>query len=115
MSRGARPQLLLVSPLLRAQQTAETLLAILRPAPRRETFEPLANEIPGAELPERLRRRNFSEDEILLLGHQPQLGELACKLSGRVLPLPTAGVIALETQNRGPARVLWFHSPDDSL
>ena len=111
--RGARPALILHSPLLRAAQTAEEALAVLKPTQGAESFPPLANELAVEELAEALLRRCGGLAEVLAVGHQPQLGELVALISKAAFSLKPAGVIALEVQAQGPASFLWAVNPED--
>lgn len=108
---GAKPELLLVSPLVRAQQTARIVAPLLKLEPR--TYEPLSNQIDGMSLYRKLCEDHAEAAEILLIGHQPQLGETANYLTGRYFDLKPAGQIALETDARGKAAVLWASNPDE--
>jgi phosphohistidine phosphatase len=72
--------LVLTSPLVRAKHTAELLVAGLPSQPRTEELDALA---PGGRLPAVLDAvSTFSKRyrKIALVGHQPDLGELAAKL-----------------------------------
>jgi phosphohistidine phosphatase len=111
--RGARPALVLHSPLKRAAQTAAEAAAILRPAQGLEAFPPLANELGPEELTEALRRRGRDVPELLIVGHQPQVGELVLVLSHAVSSLRPGGVAALEPKDDGSAAFLWACNPED--
>ncbi len=72
--------LVLTSPLVRAKHTAELLIAGLGSKPRTEELEALA---PGGRLPavlEAVAKYSKRYRRIALVGHQPDLGELAAKL-----------------------------------
>ncbi|MFA5140594.1 MAG: phosphoglycerate mutase family protein [Elusimicrobiota bacterium] len=103
--RGCSPSVILSSPLERAMQTAGLVAGALSSEPR--AYPPLANEIPGTELFERLLADGFDCPELVIVGHQPQLGEFAHHLTGASLELRPAGIIALETMADKPARILW--------
>src|SRR5436190_408448 len=104
LAQGAKPAVILASPLLRAQQTAKEAASVLKPAPKVVTYEPLSNQIPGPEVYERLLDGSIKESELLMIGHQPQLGELAGHLLGDSFQIKTAGVIALETSGASRAK-----------
>ena len=110
--QGGRPSLALVSPLKRAQQTAAEVAQLLKPTPELRTYAPLSNAISGAELYRRLVDDELGADELLLIGHQPQLGELANYLTGEYYSLSPGGQIALETGAKG-ARLRWKINPDE--
>jgi phosphohistidine phosphatase len=72
--------LVLTSPLVRAAHTAELLVAGLKSKPRTEQLDALA---PGGRLSAVLEAvRSFAKRyrRIALVGHEPDLGELAAKL-----------------------------------
>jgi phosphohistidine phosphatase len=108
---GGRPALILHSPLVRAVQTAAAAAEALQPASGAEPFAPLENVVSPEELLEALQERADGVDEVLAVGHQPQLGELAALLTRAVHELRPAGLIAVEF---GAApRLLWTASPDE--
>ena len=112
---GVQPQVFLASPLVRAQQTAAILAAILAPRLAVETCAPLAI---GGDLDEVLAELGAYRGmgEVMLVGHQPSLGELASLLlTGepyRVpLPFKKGAVAAIEVgalPPRAPGELLWF-------
>jgi phosphohistidine phosphatase len=103
------------SPLVRAKQTAELLAAGLPGKPTVKVLEALA---PGhapasvlAQLARTARRRR-----IVLVGHEPGLGELAAHLigAGRALPFRKGGVCRIDVESltsRRPAALTWFVPP----
>jgi phosphohistidine phosphatase len=114
LARGARPARILNSPLRRAAETAAIAEARLAPAGGIDVFKPLGNELPADELFEQLRRPLADSGELLVVGHQPQLGELAALLSGQLLDLRPAGLIALDVPEQGAkAKLLWTFHPED--
>jgi phosphohistidine phosphatase len=109
---GAKPRLILHSPLRRAVETAQEAAAVLGvPA---QAFIPLANEMGPQDLADRLAPALAEKDEILIVGHQPQVGELAAWLGGQLFDFKPAGVVALEVEG-GPAaktaRLIWSRNP----
>lgn len=109
--QGVRPTRLLTSPLKRAVETADEVSRTLTHRLRPEVFEPLSNVISGEELCSLVLRDLPPEEEVLLVGHQPQLGEFAAALTGTIFSLPTAGLLALKASLEGGA-LLWHASPD---
>lgn len=112
--RAAKPARLLHSPLLRAVETARIAAQRLSPRLGAEVFLPLSNELPADKLYDALRAPLESADELLVVGHQPQLGELAMFLTGHLLDLRPSGLIALDLPDldkRG--EVLWTFHPED--
>lgn len=112
-SRGGRPGLVLASPLTRAQQTAAEAASQFSPAPPVRTFEPLANQTTGVELVRRVLAEDWPETELLLVGHQPQLGEAASCLCREAFALQPGGVVAVEVTEKGAGRLLWAANPED--
>lgn len=113
LAQGAKPEIILSSPLRRALQTAHEAAQVLKgPEPR--IYDPLSNQISGTEL---LRKVCAEEGrpnrEVLLVGHQPQLGDLASFLTSRMYDLKPAGLIALESERSGGGKLLWWANPTD--
>lgn len=108
---GGKPKLILHSPLKRAVQTAEEAALLLRLQGYTEIFKSLSNILGPEDLYKDLSERAIGVDELLIVGHQPQLGELAASLADGVHALPTGGIIALETRPNNSAALLWSHKP----
>ncbi len=107
--RGGKPALILHSPLLRAVQTAAEAAAVLKPAGGAVVFDPLDNTRPAEEVASELAARAGAAEEVLAIGHQPQIGELAALLGRKLFEMSPATVVALELE---PApRALWDSSP----
>ncbi len=110
--RGGAPSLILHSPLLRAAQTAAELVAILKPSSGAESFAALDNTRPAEEVERDLAARAASVEEVLAVGHQPQLGEIAALIVQNIFEMRPGTIIALELS---PApRVLWALSPEQA-
>lgn len=108
LKRSGPPALILHSPLTRAAQSAQEAARILGcPSSQVESFSPLANLMPPVELFPRLSERAQGAGHILIVGHQPQLGELAAWLSRGSFDFPTAGILALRVSGPAQAQVLW--------
>lgn len=116
---GIAPDLILASPLRRAEETARLTADVLAPAVGVELFPPLAaGATPAAELVKALRIARGAR-HVMLVGHQPDLGELASFLltgSTGLAPLPfrKASVAAIGVGSLPPrdAGVLeWFLTP----
>lgn len=114
IGQGGRPSLILHSPLKRAAQTAQEAGELLKPAAGLEAFPPLSNAMPAEELFAAIKPRMSDLKELLLVGHQPQLGELAVHLSGKIVELRAGGMIALELPPKDRARILWHRNPGDA-
>lgn len=111
--RGARPALILHSPLVRAAQTAREAALWLKPPQGVEAFAPLANELGAEELAVELERRAGGLAEVMAVGHQPQLGELTRHLSRSSFPFRPAGAVTIEVKAGAPAALLWCCNPEE--
>jgi phosphohistidine phosphatase len=91
-AEGARPDLVLSSPLLRARETAAELCRVLACA-----AEPDERLAPGATA-EGVRAAIAGRGEqVVVIGHQSDCGQIAAELSGGPKPaFPPAGVAVLE-------------------
>jgi phosphohistidine phosphatase len=103
------------SPLVRAQQTADLLSAGMEGKPSVRILDSLA---PGhepaqvlAELAKRVKRRR-----VALVGHEPDLGDLAAALLGasRALPFRKGGVCRIDVERidaSAGGSLIWFLPP----
>jgi phosphohistidine phosphatase len=106
---------ILTSPLVRARQTAEALAVVLKPKPDVVSIETLA---PGGS-PAALFRELGSHarrERIALVGHEPDMGDLAARLIGARQPIPfKKGAICCievgELPPGGPGVLRWFAPP----
>ena len=112
---GLRPQKVLTSPLLRAQQTAQILERYAR-WPRAQVSAELGPEIPARALLGRLGRSAAAC--IAVVGHEPQLSALLGQsLPGGAasqFPLRKMGAALLRFRGRagpGRAQLVWFAPP----
>jgi phosphohistidine phosphatase len=112
---GISFDVVLTSPLVRARQTAEVVAAESAPRPHVVVTESLA---PGgthqavlADLEKQSRR-----SKIALVGHEPDLGELAARLAGsrHAFELKKGAVCRIDVQTLpmgGPGALRWFLTP----
>jgi phosphohistidine phosphatase len=107
--RGGRPSFVLHSPLTRAVQTGQAAAAALKISA--ETFLPLDNTLPPDELLAELLKRAGGAEELLAVGHQPQIGELAALLLDQVFEIRPAGLVAVEWAPE--PRLLWSLNADE--
>lgn len=108
--RGGAPTLILHSPLTRAVQTAAEAATVLHPTGGTRVFALLDNTRSAEEVADNLAKHAAQSTEVLAVGHQPQLGEVATLLAKAVFEMRPATIVALELS---PApRVLWSLSPD---
>jgi phosphohistidine phosphatase len=115
--RGIRFGAIVTSPLLRARQTAEAMAGALpQPAPQLQTSDELAPD--GKR--KRLKRLlgDLATDQIALIGHQPDLGDLAAWLIGSrkaQLDIAKAGVACIHLENgvgKGKGSLAWLVTPE---
>jgi phosphohistidine phosphatase len=115
--RGVRPGLVLTSSLVRARQTADLLAAQwTAPAPEVQVCAALA---PGAKRSKLARAvADLGQGQVVLVGHQPDLGEWAGWLIGSKkvqLDLAKAGVACVrcdEDVDKGAGTLLWLVPPE---
>jgi phosphohistidine phosphatase len=115
---GVAPDTILSSPLRRAQETAAALSSVLLPETAIEILPPLAPGHTPAEVVRALGARHGLR-RLMLVGHQPDLGELASHLltgSSSLVPLPfkkgavaAIGIASLPPQSAGTLE--WFATP----
>ncbi|PIR18544.1 MAG: phosphohistidine phosphatase SixA [Elusimicrobia bacterium CG11_big_fil_rev_8_21_14_0_20_64_6] len=108
--RGAAPKLILHSPLLRAVQTAEELSSVLQPAGGKEAFTALDNTLSAEEVQSALTTRGAEVEEVVAVGHQPQIGEITSLLVQASFEFYPGTIVAVELQPE--PRVLWTISPE---
>ena len=108
----------LVSPFLRAQQTAKILLEEIPCQSPPETFSGLVSEAPQGDLLTELEKRQ-NEEHIMLVGHEPYMGLLLGFLltgqKGCSVPFSKGGVACIELETIPPggksSRLRWFLNP----
>lgn len=109
---GGKPRLILHSPLRRAVETARSAADILN-VPM-ESFAPLSNSMGPEDLAKTLAGPLAQSMELLIIGHQPQVGELSAWLSGQLVEFSPAAIVALEipqAPGAKTARLLWAENP----
>jgi len=115
---GVVPDLVLSSPLRRAEETARVLAKILAQDVSVDVYPSLAPGIPMDEILRGLRPHPDAR-HVILVGHQPGLGELASQLltgspTLAMLPFRKGGVAAIEISALPPreaATLQWFVTP----
>jgi|SRR5690606_21588039 len=112
---GVELDLILTSPLLRARQTADLLHQGLGGATPLEETAPLAPGGAPADVVDLLRQRSGAE-AIALVGHEPDLGQLAAFLIGARAPLifKKGGVCRIDFESMPPTppgNLVWFLPP----
>lgn len=113
LERGGKPALVMHSPLRRAVETAREAHGVLQPRTAPELFLPLSNVLPAEDLFKELRAPLERAGELLIVGHQPQLGELAALVGGQLFDLRPAGLVVLELEPGAKrAASVWPYQPD---
>jgi phosphohistidine phosphatase len=110
-----RLDLVLASPLTRAQQTAEILVEGQRARPEFGTAVALAPGGAPARVAEALAEHHKAH-HVALVGHEPGLGELAAWLIGAKfsLPMKKGGVCRIDVAEWPPAKngqLIWLATP----
>jgi phosphohistidine phosphatase len=95
LRKGERPDILLVSPYRRAQQTAVEVHSLM-PEARLETVECLTPESSQDEIISYLA--GIPETRIMLVSHQPLVSLLVDFLSGQQISMRTACVALIESE-----------------
>ena len=93
------------SPLVRAKQTAETVIAELDPAPEQFELDELAPDSSPGELADALGKY-ANKRTIALVGHEPDLGQFAAWLIGAQQPIEfkKGGIACIEVADFPPGR-----------
>lgn len=115
--------LLLVSPAIRARMTAEALAEQLEIDPARLTVNKGIYQATVSELVELLRSIADIHKNVLLLGHNPAITDLANYLvDGRLENIPTCGIFSVELQvpswrqlDRAAAKLLFYDFPKNII
>jgi len=111
----ARIELVLTSPFVRARQTADVLANGLKPAPSIEILDALAPGNTPAKVAEALASAGASRS-LALVGHEPDIGELAAWLVGAKTPLAfkKGGVCRIDIAwppAAGTGQLIWLATP----
>jgi len=112
---GVQLDLVLTSPLVRARQTADVIAGVFEPHPHIVAIDSLA---PGGSYQAVLAdlERHSRKSKIALVGHEPDLGELAARLAGsrRRWEFKKGGMCRIDVQSLplgGPGSLRWFLTP----
>jgi phosphohistidine phosphatase len=115
---GLEFDLILSSPLVRARQTAEIVAETYGATELLRFTERLADEKALVDLTSEIRSLLPQPESLLLVGHEPNLGEFVSLLLGADSPLPLrfkkAGLccLSVESIEAGPCAVLeWLLAP----
>jgi|SRR5687768_4133786 phosphohistidine phosphatase len=113
---NVKVDVVLTSPLVRASQTAELLVAGLAGKPRLEQLEALSPGGRMAQVLEAIAKYSKRAKHIALVGHEPDLGELAARLlrARGTIAFKKGAVLCLELDGAmptGPGTLNWFLPP----
>jgi phosphohistidine phosphatase len=112
---GVSFDVVLTSPLVRARQTADVVAAECVPRPHVAVVESLA---PGGSHPAVVAdlEKQSRRARIALVGHEPDLGELAARLAGsrHAFEFKKGGICRIDVKTlpmAGPGTLQWFLTP----
>jgi phosphohistidine phosphatase len=92
-ARGFSPQRIITSPALRALRTAEAVAAAVNLSSHQIEIAPSVYRASVENLMQLIQELALDETWIALVGHNPELTMLACRLSGQSIEnVPTCGV-----------------------
>ena len=106
----------LASPLTRARETAQILAAGLKPKPAIAEIEALAPGSRHAAIVEAIRTHSKRHRRLALVGHEPDLGELAARLLAArgTIEFKKGAVCLIEVDGatpEGPGTLRWMLTP----
>jgi phosphohistidine phosphatase len=90
--RGVKPDLILSSPALRALRTAEIIAKMLDYQRRDIVLNERLYAVEADDLLDVIHHLGGKLDRVMLFGHNPELSELAHRLSGEITHMPTCAV-----------------------
>jgi phosphohistidine phosphatase len=107
--------IVLTSPLVRARQTAEIVAGGLAPRPSLVNLDSLAPDAGYAALITELEK-HARKPRIALVGHEPDIGELAARLIGsrRSIEFKKGAICRIDVDDippTGPGQLRWFITP----
>jgi phosphohistidine phosphatase len=106
---GKIPEMILHSPLKRAHETALQINSALNCPQGTKSFQPLSNILTAPELFNEIKPWALRCEGLVLVGHQPQLGDMVYFLCGKNIGLQPAQIVTLELnpQQDFQASFLW--------
>lgn len=115
-SSGVKLELILSSPLVRAHHTAELLAAGIGGKPRLDELDALAPGGRMAQVLEAIAKHSKRVKHLALVGHEPDLGELAARLlrARGTIEFKKGAVCCIELDGAtptGPGTLRWLLPP----
>ncbi|HET7219598.1 MAG TPA: phosphohistidine phosphatase SixA [Vicinamibacterales bacterium] len=112
---GVTFDLILSSPLVRAKQTADVFAEVMKSKPAVQTSDALTPAGGPAAVIQELGR-HMRKERIALVGHEPNMGELAAHLIGSKVPVPfkKGAICRLDFSvlpPKGKGQIIWFVPP----
>jgi phosphohistidine phosphatase len=112
---GVEIDIVLSSPLVRARQTAEIVVAALNPKPALVNVDSLAPDGSFAAIVADLEKHG-RKPRLALVGHEPSIGELAARLIGsrHALEFKKGGICRIDLDElppAGPGDLRWMMTP----
>lgn len=106
----------LTSPLVRARETAQLLAAGLKPKPAISEIEALSPGSRPQAVIEAIKAHSKRHRRLALVGHEPDLGELAARLLGArgMVEFKKGGVCLIDVDGAtpgGPGTLRWMLTP----
>jgi len=109
---GFVPGLIISSPFLRADRTAEIAAGVFPEASRRTDH--VLSDGPTQALLDLILQLPPAAHRVLLVGHQPLIGAIAGFLLGKEsFDLSPAGFVRLKTDGEGPGDLVEFYTPPE--
>lgn len=100
--RGVKAELIISSPAKRAKKTAQHMAKGIGYEPSKINFTADAYSFSAGDLFEILRKIDDKYDEVLFVGHNYGITDLAEQLTGETLTsIPTAGIVAMTSKITG--------------
>ena len=90
--RGVKPDLILSSPAVRALTTAEIIAKKLDYKRKNIVVDDRLYAVAADDLLDVIRQLDDKLERVMLIGHNPELTELAHRFSGKITHLPTCAV-----------------------
>ena len=113
---GVSFDLILTSPLVRTRQTADTFAETMKSKPTVTPIDALAPAGTPAAVIQELGKHARSKRSVALVGHEPDIGELAARLIAARNPLPfkKGAICRIDFEvlpPKGSGHLIWFLPP----